>query len=49
MSRFYRLPMLLIEFDTNKPFSLIGARGQKYGSDIDSNSVTSKLVLLTIT
>ncbi|KAM6320049.1 DNA repair endonuclease XPF [Podargus strigoides] len=46
MSRYYRRPILLIEFDPNKPFSLI-ARGSLH-QEISSNDVTSKITLLTL-
>ncbi|NXK05677.1 XPF endonuclease, partial [Herpetotheres cachinnans] len=46
MSRYYKRPVLLIEFDPNKPFSLI-PRGSLH-QEISSNDVTSKLTLLTL-
>ncbi|NXU53031.1 XPF endonuclease, partial [Turnix velox] len=46
MSRYYKRPVLLIEFDPNKPFSLI-PRGS-LNQEISSNDVTSKLTLLTL-
>ncbi|KFO91423.1 DNA repair endonuclease XPF, partial [Buceros rhinoceros silvestris] len=46
MSRYYKRPILLIEFDPNKPFSLI-PRGSLL-QEISSNDVTSKLTLLTL-
>ncbi|NWR65738.1 XPF endonuclease, partial [Bucorvus abyssinicus] len=46
MSRYYKQPILLIEFDPNKPFSLI-PRGSLH-QEISSNDVTSKLTLLTL-
>ncbi|OPJ79432.1 DNA repair endonuclease XPF [Patagioenas fasciata monilis] len=46
MSRYYKRPILLIEFDPNKPFSLI-PRGSLH-QEISSNDVTSKLTLLTL-
>nr|CAD7202391.1 unnamed protein product [Timema douglasi] len=46
MTRYYAKPMLLIEFDQNKPFAL---QGRFYVSnDVSSNDVTSKLQLLTL-
>eukprot|EP00042_Codosiga_hollandica_P034895 m.251855 g.251855 ORF g.251855 m.251855 type:complete len:82 (+) comp54515_c0_seq11:2236-2481(+) len=50
MTRFYSLPILLIEFDSNKPFSLLGsgAVGEFISADVDSKSVMSKLTLLTL-
>ncbi|XP_058796659.1 DNA repair endonuclease XPF [Phymastichus coffea] len=46
MSRYYAKPMLLIEFDPNKPF---GLQGKYYVSrDTKSIEVTNKLQLLTI-
>ena len=46
MTRFYAKPMLLIEFDSNKPFALQG----KYflSKDIASTDVTARLQLLTV-
>ncbi|KAM6351416.1 DNA repair endonuclease XPF isoform 4-T4 [Alca torda] len=46
MSRYYKRPILLIEFDPNKPFSLI-PRGSLH-QEISSNDITSKLTLLTL-
>ncbi|NXF77556.1 XPF endonuclease, partial [Sclerurus mexicanus] len=46
MCRYYKRPVLLIEFDPNKPFSLI-PRGSLH-QEISSNDVTSKLTLLTL-
>ncbi|NXG53984.1 XPF endonuclease, partial [Psilopogon haemacephalus] len=46
MSRYYKRPILLIEFDPNKPFSLI-PRGSLQ-QEISSNDITSKLTLLTL-
>uniref|UniRef100_A0A8C4PDB8 DNA repair endonuclease XPF n=1 Tax=Dromaius novaehollandiae TaxID=8790 RepID=A0A8C4PDB8_DRONO len=46
MSRYYKRPILLIEFDPNKSFSLI-PRGSLH-QEISSNDVTSKLTLLTL-
>uniref|UniRef100_A0AAY4AT46 ERCC4 domain-containing protein n=1 Tax=Denticeps clupeoides TaxID=299321 RepID=A0AAY4AT46_9TELE len=46
MTRFYRRPVLLIEFDPAKPFSLV-ARGDLRG-EISASDVTSKLTLLTL-
>ncbi|XP_040431177.1 DNA repair endonuclease XPF isoform X1 [Cygnus olor] len=46
MSRYYKRPILLIEFDPNKPFSLI-PRGS-LRQEISSSDVTSKLTLLTL-
>ena len=46
MTRFYAKPMLLIEFDQNKPFAL---QGKYYLSrDIASTDITARLQLLTI-
>ncbi|CAN8028378.1 unnamed protein product [Ixodes persulcatus] len=46
MCRYYKRPVLLIEFSQNQPFCLQG----KYGisSDISSQSFVSKLILLTM-
>uniref|UniRef100_A0A3Q2PQ15 DNA repair endonuclease XPF n=1 Tax=Fundulus heteroclitus TaxID=8078 RepID=A0A3Q2PQ15_FUNHE len=46
MTRYYRKPVLLIEFDPAKPFSLT-ARSD-FRSEISSNDVSSKLTLLTL-
>ncbi|NWR32384.1 XPF endonuclease, partial [Tachuris rubrigastra] len=46
MCRYYKRPVLLIEFDPNKSFSLI-PRGSLQ-QEISSNDVTSKLTLLTL-
>ncbi|XP_069342205.1 DNA repair endonuclease XPF [Eulemur rufifrons] len=46
MSRYYKRPMLLIEFDPSKPFSLT-PRGALF-QEISSNDVSSKLTLLTL-
>ncbi|XP_065217330.1 DNA repair endonuclease XPF isoform X2 [Planococcus citri] len=46
MTRYYAKPMLLIEFDQNKPFDL---QGRYYLSkDLQSTDITSKLQLLTL-
>jgi len=46
MTRFYSKPMLLIEFDSNKPFSLQG----KYfmSRDVQSSDLVARLQLLTM-
>ena len=46
MTRFYAKPMLLIEFDQNKPFALQGK--YYYSKDIASTDITARLQLLTI-
>ncbi|XP_027695290.1 DNA repair endonuclease XPF [Vombatus ursinus] len=46
MSRYYRRPVLLIEFDPSKPFSLT-SRGSLH-QEISSNDISSKLTLLTL-
>ena len=46
MTRFYTKPMLLIEFDANKPFAL---QGKYYLSrDVASSDLTTRLQLLTM-
>merc|ERR1712142_522016 len=46
MTRFYTKPMLLIEFDSNKPFSL---QGKYYMSrDVQSSDLVARLQLLTM-
>lgn len=50
MTRTYARPTLLVEFDSNKAFSLYGG-GHKYASlskEFSSNDALSKLVLLTL-
>uniref|UniRef100_A0ABM5F071 DNA repair endonuclease XPF n=1 Tax=Pogona vitticeps TaxID=103695 RepID=A0ABM5F071_9SAUR len=46
MSRYYKRPVLLIEFDPSKSFSL--ASRASLHQEISSNDVTSKLALLTL-
>ncbi|XP_038619216.1 DNA repair endonuclease XPF [Tachyglossus aculeatus] len=46
MSRYYKRPVLLIEFDPSKPFSLT-SRGSLH-QEISSNDISSKLTLLTL-
>ncbi|KAM6951362.1 DNA repair endonuclease XPF [Aplochiton taeniatus] len=46
MTRYYRKPVLLIEFDPAKPFSL--AARTDFRREISANDVTSKLTLLTL-
>ncbi|XP_027973309.1 DNA repair endonuclease XPF isoform X2 [Eumetopias jubatus] len=46
MSRYYKRPVLLIEFDPGKPFSLT-SRGALH-QEISSNDISSKLTLLTL-
>ncbi|CAE1245383.1 ERCC4 [Acanthosepion pharaonis] len=46
MSRYYKKPILLIEFDPNKSFALMGK--YKLSSEVSMNDVTSRLTLLTI-
>ncbi|KAM9838116.1 DNA repair endonuclease XPF [Aulostomus maculatus] len=46
MTRYYRKPVLLIEFDPAKPFSLT-ARSD-FRREISSNDISSKLTLLTL-
>ncbi|OXB57546.1 hypothetical protein ASZ78_009304 [Callipepla squamata] len=46
MSRYYKRPILLIEFDPNKPFSLIPQGSLR--QEISSSDITSKLTLLTL-
>merc|ERR1712170_244425 len=46
MTRYYKRPVLLIEFDANKPFALQG----KYSlsNELNSNDTMSRLTLLTL-
>ncbi|XP_068161430.1 DNA repair endonuclease XPF [Antennarius striatus] len=46
MTRYYRKPVLLIEFDPNKPFSLMARSSFRH--EISSHDVSSKLTLLTL-
>lgn len=46
MSRCYKTPVLLVEFDPAKPFSLV-ARAD-FRRELSANDVTSRLVLLTL-
>nr|XP_004652331.1 DNA repair endonuclease XPF [Jaculus jaculus] len=46
MSRYYKRPVLLIEFDPSKPFSLT-SRGALF-QEISSSDISSKLTLLTL-
>nr|DBA20308.1 TPA: hypothetical protein GDO54_016015 [Pyxicephalus adspersus] len=46
MCRYYKRPILLIEFDPNKPFSLTSR--SSIHQEISMNDITSKLTLLTL-
>ncbi|KAJ7984723.1 hypothetical protein DPEC_G00357710 [Dallia pectoralis] len=46
MTRYYRRPVLLIEFDPAKPFSLVALSDLR--REISANDITSKLTLLTL-
>ncbi|TRY83980.1 hypothetical protein DNTS_006298 [Danionella cerebrum] len=46
MTRYYRRPVLLIEFDPAKPFSLVARSDLR--QEISASDVTSKLTLLTL-
>lgn len=46
MSKFYKVPALLIEFDPSKSFSLLNSN--ELGMDIRFDSIVSKLVILTL-
>ncbi|KAM4631738.1 DNA repair endonuclease XPF [Discoglossus pictus] len=46
MSRYYKRPILLIEFDPNKPFSLTSRNS--IHQEISVNDITSKITLLTL-
>lgn len=46
MTRYYRKPVLLIEFDPAKPFSLTAR--SNFRNEISSNDISSKLTLLTL-
>lgn len=46
MTRYYRKPVLLIEFDPAKPFSLTARTDFRH--EISSNDISSKLTLLTL-
>ncbi|XP_042363987.1 LOW QUALITY PROTEIN: DNA repair endonuclease XPF [Plectropomus leopardus] len=46
MTRYYKKPVLLIEFDPAKPFSLMARSDFRH--EISSNDISSKLTLLTL-
>ncbi|CAL8302324.1 unnamed protein product [Lota lota] len=46
MTRYYKRPVLLIEFDPAKPFSLVSR--SEFRHELSANDVTSKLTLLTL-
>ncbi|KAE8579766.1 hypothetical protein XENTR_v10024177 [Xenopus tropicalis] len=46
MCRYYKRPVLLIEFDPNKPFSLVSKNS--IHQEISVNDITSKIALLTL-
>nr|XP_046234065.1 DNA repair endonuclease XPF [Scatophagus argus] len=46
MTRYYRKPVLLIEFDPGKPFSLMARSDFRH--EISSSDISSKLTLLTL-
>lgn len=46
MTRYYRRPVLLIEFDPAKPFSLVARSDLR--AEISASDVTSRLTLLTL-
>uniref|UniRef100_A0A2C9KG37 DNA repair endonuclease XPF n=1 Tax=Biomphalaria glabrata TaxID=6526 RepID=A0A2C9KG37_BIOGL len=46
MCRFYKKPMVLIEFDTNKPFAL--QVKSSVSGDVSLNDITTKLAILTM-
>ncbi|XP_073345773.1 DNA repair endonuclease XPF [Pagrus major] len=46
MTRYYRKPVLLIEFDPAKPFSLMARSDFRH--EISANDISSKLTLLTL-
>uniref|UniRef100_A0A8C4EZE8 DNA repair endonuclease XPF n=1 Tax=Dicentrarchus labrax TaxID=13489 RepID=A0A8C4EZE8_DICLA len=46
MTRYYKKPVLLIEFDPQKPFSLMARSDFRH--EISSNDISSKLTLLTL-
>ncbi|KAH9489914.1 DNA repair endonuclease XPF [Bulinus truncatus] len=46
MCRFYKKPMVLIEFDTNKPFAL--QVKTSFSSDVSIQDITTKLAILTM-
>lgn len=48
MTRFYTRPILLIEFDQNKPFHLQGRYMLSRDSDVNNAEIMQKLQLLTI-
>ena len=49
MLRHYANYVLLIEFDLNRPFALLGTGGlASISPDVDFKNITSKLALLTL-
>ncbi|XP_008296765.1 DNA repair endonuclease XPF [Stegastes partitus] len=46
MTRYYKKPVLLIEFDPAKPFSLVARSDFRH--ELSSNDISSKLTLLTL-
>jgi DNA excision repair protein ERCC-4 len=46
MSKYYKVPALLIEFDPSKSFGLLNAN--ELGMDIKTDSICSKIVILTL-
>lgn len=48
MTRFYKKPVLLIEFDPNKSFSLQVHGKSSLSSEVSVNDISSKLTLLTL-
>lgn len=46
MSKYYKVPALLIEFDPSKSFGLLNSN--ELGMDIKTDSICSKLVILTL-
>lgn len=48
MTTCYTQPTLLIEFDENKPFSILGS-GESLSDDIEFKNTMSKITLLTLT
>jgi len=48
MVRYYKRPVLLIEFDESIPFKFYEANDSALGGELNSQSIISKITLLTL-
>ena len=48
MVRYYKKPVLLIEFDESIPFKLYETNDSALGGELNSQSIISKITLLTL-